>query len=160
MSTLKRSALTLLCFLLGCSIPHNAGEGLRTLPDLLQLEREVHQLINGHRVSQNLPPLTLNETIIKEARNHSRAMAKKKIPLGHDGFGKRVKRIGRALPHSHAAENVAYNRGYAQCAGNAVEVWLGSSRHRKNIVGNYSLTGIGVARDPHGGYYFTQIFWQ
>ena len=160
MSILKRSSFTLLTILLGCSIPNNAGEGLRTSPDLLHLEREVHQLINEHRISQNLPPLTLNETITKEARNHSRAMAKRKIPFGHHGFVKRVQRIARALPYSLAAENVAYNRGYAYCAGNAVEGWLRSSRHRKNISGNYRFTGIGVAKDPYGGYYFTQIFWQ
>jgi len=158
MSTLKRSTLTLLCFLLGCTIPNNAGQ--RTSPDLLQLEREVHQLINEHRVSQNLSTLSMNETITKEARNHSRAMAKKRIPFGHNGFDKRVKRIARTLPYTLAAENIAYNRGYPNCAGNAVEGWLQSPQHRKNIAGNYRLTGIGIAKDPQGGYYFTQIFWQ
>jgi uncharacterized protein YkwD len=26
--------------------------------------------------------------------------------------------------------------------------------------GDYRLTGIGVVRDSHGAYYFTQIFWE
>lgn len=150
----------LLFLLLSCSSLNKVGEEKRVPSGLLQLERKVHQLINVHRISQNLPPLAMNETITQQARNHSRSMAKKKTPFGHNGFDKRVKRIARTLPYTLAAENIAYNHGYPNCAGNAVEGWLQSPRHRKNILGNYRLTGIGVAQDLKGGYYFTQIFWQ
>jgi uncharacterized protein YkwD len=164
MNILKRSTLMFLCLLLGCSGLDKVGEEKRALSGLVQLERKVHQLINVHRISQNLPPLTMNETITQQARNHSRSMAKKKTPFGHNGFDKRVKRIARILPYTLAAENIAYNRGYPNCARNAVEGWLESPRHRKNIAGNYRLTGIGVgigvAKGPQGDYYFTQIFWQ
>jgi uncharacterized protein YkwD len=87
-------------------------------------------------------------------------MAGDKVPFGHNGFSKRVKRIAKSLSYRVAAENVAYNRGYPDCVGNAFQGWLNSSGHRKHIVGNYQLTGIGVAKTPEGGYYFTQIFWQ
>lgn len=63
-----------------------------------------------------------------------------------------------AIPYRAAAENVAYNRGYTDPVAKAVEGWLNSSGHRRNIEGNYNLTGIGVAKNSQGAYYFTQIF--
>ena len=40
----------------------------------------------------------------------------------------------------------------------AVEGWSKSPEHRKNMLGNFSLTGIGVAQGQEGRYFFTQIF--
>jgi len=87
-------------------------------------------------------------------------MAKRKVPFGHGGFGRRVKEISSHFPYRTAAENVAYNRGYPDCVQQAVQEWLKSPQHRGNIRGNYRLTGIGVAKNREGGYYFTQIFWR
>jgi uncharacterized protein YkwD len=87
-------------------------------------------------------------------------MAKKRVPFGHDAFGKRVKRISRFLPYRMAAENVAYTKGYPDSAQQAVQSWLKNAKHRKNMRGDYRLTGIGVAKDTEGAYYFTQVFWQ
>jgi len=39
-----------------------------------------------------------------------------------------------------------------------VDGWLNSPGHKKNIEGNFTLTGIGYARDHKGNIYFTQIF--
>jgi len=160
-NSLKRRTLILACIaLIGCSISEKAIDQSAPSTELLQREREVHRLINQYRISKNLPPLTPDEVITRQARVHSHAMAKKKVPFGHNSFRKRVKRISRSLPYRTASENVAYNKGYSDCSRQAVQSWLESTRHRKNITGNYRLTGIGVARNPEGGYYFTQIFWQ
>ena len=160
-NSVKRHTLILASIvLIGCSISDKAIDQSTPSTELLQREREVHQLINRYRISKNLPPLSANETITQQARVHSHAMAKKKVPFGHNGFRKRVKRISRSLPYRTASENVAYNKGYSDCSLQAVHAWVESTRHRKNITGNYRLTGIGVARNPDGGYYFTQIFWQ
>lgn len=161
MNDLRRRALSLVCIaLFGCSISDKIIEQKAISTESLQLEQEVHRLINQYRISKNLPPLTTNEIITRQARIHSRAMAKEKVTFGHDGFGKRIKSISRFLPYRTAAENVTYNKGYSNCARQAVQAWLESRKHRKNIRGNHRLTGIGVARNPQGGYYFTQIFWQ
>ena len=56
------------------------------------------------------------------------------------------------------AENVGYNMGYSDPAGRVVERWLNSPGHKKNIEGNYNLTGIGVIQADQVTYYFTQIF--
>ncbi len=158
---LKRCILILICIaLVGCSISDKVIEQKATSPELLQLEQRIHHLVNQYRISKNLSPLTTNEIITQQARIHSRAMAKKKATFGHDGFGKRVKRISRFLPYRMAAENVAYTKGYPDSARQAVLSWLQNGKHRKNIRGNYKLTGIGVAKDPEGAYYFTQLFWR
>jgi len=39
-----------------------------------------------------------------------------------------------------------------------VNSWLNSSGHKKNIEGNYSHTGVGIAKNQYGTLYFTQIF--
>jgi uncharacterized protein YkwD len=56
------------------------------------------------------------------------------------------------------AENVGFNVGYANPASKAVEDWLHSPGHLNNIKGDFELTGIGVAKNKRGKYYFTQIF--
>ncbi len=161
MDKLKHCTIILVCIVLvGCSIRNKIIGQKGISPELLQLEQKVHHLINQYRISKNLHPLTTNEIITQQARIHSRTMAKKKATFGHNGFGKRVKRISKFLPCRKAAENVAYTKGYSDSAGQAVQSWLHNGKHRKNIRGNYKLTGIGVVKDPEGAYYFTQLFWR
>ncbi len=161
MNYLKRYPLVLFCIaLMGCTISHEPTWLKGTSTEALQLEQEVYQLINRYRISQNLPPLTANEILTQQARMHSQAMATKRIPIGHSGFVKRVKKISGSLPCRAAAENVAYNKGYSNSAQRAAQGWFKNKKHRENIEGNYHLTGIGVAMDSQGAYYFTQIFWQ
>ena len=146
--------------LLGCTISHKATGQEGTVTEVLQLEQEVHQLINRYRISKDLPPLIAHEIITRQARMHSRAMATKRIPISHSGFDQRVEIISRSLPLRAAAENIAYNRGYSHCVQRIAQDWLKSTVHRKNIEGDYHLTGIGVAVDSQGACYITQIFWQ
>jgi len=158
---LRSLALLLACnILVACSTPHKITQRDAAPPELLLLEQRVHQLVNQYRISKKLPPLTTDGVITGQARIHSHAMAERKVPFGHGGFGRRVKEISSHFPHRTAAENVAYNRGYPDCVQQAVQEWLKSPQHRGNIRGNYRLTGIGVAKNREGSYYFTQIFWQ
>ncbi|WP_421655300.1 CAP domain-containing protein [Leptothermofonsia sp. ETS-13] len=122
------------------------------------LEQSVLTQINQHRRSRRLPPLTLDSRISTQAQAHSQAMASGRVPFSHNGFQQRVQVIARSIPYAGAAENVAYNIGHQDPATQAVQGWLKSSGHRKNIEGNYDLTGIGVAQNSKGQYYFTQIF--
>jgi uncharacterized protein YkwD len=120
------------------------------------LEKSVFEQINQYRLSQGLPKLTLNASITKQARIHSRNMAGGKVPFSHQGFEKRVSAI--PLIYNSAAENVAYNLGYSDPANEAVIGWLNSPGHLKNVKGRYNLTGIGVAANEKGEVYLTQIF--
>jgi uncharacterized protein YkwD len=122
------------------------------------LEQAVLQQINQYRASRKLAPLKLDARISAQAAAHSQAMAAGKVPFSHNGFNQRVQTIARSLPYSSAAENVAYNQGYADPATQAVQGWLKSPGHLKNIQGQFNLTGISVVRNAKGEFYFTQIF--
>ncbi len=126
--------------------------------ELNNLAQQVHQQINKYRASVDLPPLKLNTKISEQAQIHSQNMAQQKVKFGHQGFDSRVKALKNNIAFSSAAENVAYNQGYRDPASEAVTGWIKSEGHRQNIVGNYNLTGIGVAKNKQGEYYFTQIF--
>jgi uncharacterized protein YkwD len=120
------------------------------------IEASVFQQINQYRAAQNLPPLRRNPRIDAQAQIHSQNMASGRTPLGHEGFQERVEAIG--IPLRGAAENVAYNQGTRDPATQAVQSWLRSSGHLANIRGDYNLTGVGVAVNNQGVFYFTQIF--
>ncbi len=123
-----------------------------------QMEQRVHEQVNQYRQAQNLPPLTLDERISTYARKHSEAMAQGDMTFSHDGFEDRIKAIGQSLSYRRAGENLAYNMGYRDPVTQAVEGWIGSPGHQKNMVGTYDLTGIGVAKNAKGEYYYSQIF--
>lgn len=120
------------------------------------MQNEILQYINQYRKTRGLAPLEMNYKIVIEAKRHSMDMATHKMAFGHQYFTTRIKRLRTQINNSNAgAENIAYNYKNAQ---DVVKNWLRSPGHKKNIDGNYNLTGIGVARDNKGKLYFTQIF--
>jgi uncharacterized protein YkwD len=57
------------------------------------------------------------------------------------------------------AENIAYNKGYADPGGFAVERWMISSGHRANILYvGFQASAIGSYVAPDGSTYLTQVF--
>ena len=112
--------------------------------------------INEYRQKHGLSPLKMDNRIVKEAKNHSIDMANHTMTFGHKYFKSRIDRLHSQIKNSNAgAENVAYNYKDAQ---DVVNNWVRSPGHKRNIDGNYNLTGIGIARDKKGKIYFTQIF--
>ena len=126
--------------------------------DLNKIARLTHQEVNKYRASLNLAPLKFNDLISDRAKIHSQNMAQGKVEFSHDGFQGRVAALQNTIDYRGAAENVAYNMGHKDPVATAVKGWIKSDGHRKNMEGNYNLTGIGVAINPQGEYYFTQIF--
>ena len=126
-------------------------------PAIATLEQAVLQQINQYRSQKQLSPLTLDNTISQQARLHSQTMASSGV-LSHQGFNQRVEAIAQSISYRAAAENVAFNQGYRDPVKQAVQGWISSPGHRRNIEGQYDLTGIGVAQNEQGEYYFTQVF--
>jgi uncharacterized protein YkwD len=117
---------------------------------------EILAYINQYRAQHGLSKLVMNNSVSSEAYKHSDEMAKRKVAFGHNGFYKRIDNLHKAIKNSSiGAENVAYNYKNAEVVARG---WINSSGHRKNILGNYNLTGIGIARDAKGRLYFTQMF--
>jgi uncharacterized protein YkwD len=119
-------------------------------------QQNILYYVNAYRAKHHLAPLKLNETASEEAAQHSRDMANKSVPFGHTQFNQRIKHLYKKLePCRGGAENVAY---YKMNAKLLVDGWIASPGHRQNIMGNYNVTGIGIAHGKPGWGYFTQIF--
>lgn len=123
-----------------------------------ELVNRVHRQVNEFRREHGLKPLTLDPIISAEAREHSAEMARSGKTISHRGFNQRLEDIRKKIPYRAAAENVAAAVGYEDPARTVVEGWKKSPEHRKNMLGDFSLTGIGVAQGKDGTYFFTQIF--
>jgi uncharacterized protein YkwD len=112
--------------------------------------------VNAYRIKHHLAPLKMSNLISQEAAKHSLDMASHSMPFGHNDFDGRIKRLYQQLKECRGgAENVAY---YKLDAKRLVEQWIASPGHRRNIEGNYNLTGIGIAHSKKGWAYYTQIF--
>lgn len=122
------------------------------------MSADILRYVNEYRHSKRLKPLQPNSYISSIALEHSRDMLSGKTPFGHEGLRQRIERIAKKIGPVHVgAENVASG---PMSAREVVDGWLHSPGHRKNIEGDFRLTGIGLARKSNGMIYFTQIFTQ
>lgn len=113
-------------------------------------------LVNKERVQLGLPPMGMDDLLVKAARIHSKDQAKMK-QMNHTGSDNslpwdRVTRVG--FPWISVAENVAF--GYSN-ETTVMEAWMNSPGHRANILGNCQLFGSAVSYSD-GVPYFTQVF--
>jgi uncharacterized protein YkwD len=118
---------------------------------------EVLKLHNRARAKAELPPLTLDPKLTAAAKRHALDMAEndKMSHEGSDGSSPQ-KRIEAAGYKGRAtAENVAF--GIRTAAG-AVQGWLDSPPHKKNLLGDYQDVGIAVARSDDGTPYWCVDF--
>jgi uncharacterized protein YkwD len=126
--------------------------------DLRDLEKTIGIRVNEYRASVGKPPFESNEKVAKLARSHSRRMAQGKVGFGHDGLQKRAEEIADSIEMAGLAENISKHDRSSGFVDAALRQWLASPDHKKNIDGDYDLTGVGAAQAPDGIVYFTQIF--
>lgn len=131
-------------------------------PTVFDLERQAFQLINEKRREQGLKLLEWNETVAKIARLHSESMANYKF-FSHTGLDGSIvsDRADKSGLNKWRAigENIAYNRGYEQPIEFAVERWMQSPSHKRNLLNEqWRESAVGIAVTPDGTYYFTQVF--
>jgi len=120
------------------------------------MENSILYYVNLHRRRIGLAPLRMNGVESSVAAQHSRNIASGRTPFGHQGLDNRFDYISNRVPSvTNIGENVAYGQ---MSAKEVVDAWLSSSGHRRNIEGNFTMTGIGLARGRKGGLYYTQIF--
>lgn len=120
------------------------------------MSRDILYHVNAYRSRKGLGALKSISIADEQAAIHSKNMALKKTAFSHNGFEQRIAVISKtAGTMLAAAENVAYGNLSAE---EVVKGWINSPGHRKNIEGNYTLTGIGVYRDAKGVIFFTQLF--
>lgn len=121
------------------------------------LGKEMLKYTNEFRAQQNLPPLKWSQPLAEIGKKHSKNMGDGKAPFSHDGFNARVRAY--PLPSRAAAENLAMSGGLQNVARVAVDGWIDSPGHRRNLLHpSCNYCGIGVYRNSSGQYYSTQLF--
>jgi uncharacterized protein YkwD len=118
--------------------------------------------INDYRASINKQPLTMNSVVWITANQHSLDMSAGLVEVGHTDFESRadalrlkVKPAGEGV----VAENVAMVSN--SVLDRVVQLWLDSPDHKKNIEGDYKLTGISAVQDAQTKYYYiTELFYE
>ncbi len=134
---------------------------LETSIDPRVLERRVAEEVNAIRVEHGLKPLKHHERLAMLARFYSGQLARHHYfsHTGIDGttLDERAKR--RGIKFQAIGENLAANEGHDDPLRVAVEGWMNSPGHRKNILSRkYSHTAVGVAFSDDGRTVFTQLF--
>ncbi|MEO6334859.1 MAG: CAP domain-containing protein [Pyrinomonadaceae bacterium] len=126
------------------------------------IEQQIFALINAERSKNGLSELEWSESLAAVARVHSEDMANAKF-FGHRGsdgsmVDDRADRMGLGA-WSSIGENIAYMQGFDDPAGLAVEKWLESTAHRKNLLGpTWKESAVGVVLTEDGTYYLTEVF--
>ena len=119
-------------------------------------EKQLLDLVNEYRASINLPVLVHEDNSYYHATQHSLLMVSK-AAISHINYDKRAAEISRRTGASFVAENVA--KDYLSNE-EALEGWLKSDGHKKNIEGDFTHTAVSIQKDANGKRYFTQIFFR
>lgn len=141
----------------------NAGPtSLPAIEDATTIERTAFDKTNEARVQNGLQPLAWDPLLCRMARMHSEDMAQRGYFAHETPEGLEPKDRGRALGILHfrvLAENIAYNKGFADPGTFAVERWMLSGGHRANILYiGFQASAIGSYVAADGSVYLTQVF--
>lgn len=130
-------------------------------------QTEVFNLINAERAKRNLDPLVIDARLTELANQHNESMIQvaraantTEILISHDNFDNRAQTMF-GFNYKNVGENVAGNRGFETdvVTSTFVNGWSNSPGHFRNIIDDYTHTGVGVRVDEQDGtVYATQLF--
>lgn len=104
---------------------------------LIAVEENILEKMNKERISRGLPPLKIDEDLVKSAREHANWMASRRI-----------------MQHTRkpVGENIAMGQ---RDSTEAVRTWMNSPPHRANILSRaWSRVGAAAYTSPEG-----RIYW-
>jgi len=128
-----------------------------TTASLSAQEQTAGNLLNNDRVRYNLPPLAIDPVLCRIARLKSEDMRDNQYFAHTSPTYGDVRQMLTHFGYSYqaASENIAHHATIDK----AQAAFLSSPGHRKNIMSSaYTKVGLGVAVDPNGFVYLTQIF--
>jgi uncharacterized protein YkwD len=132
-----------------------------TLEQANPIERRAFDQTNAERTKNGLPSLRWDPDLCRMARSQSERMAKQGY-LSHTLDGLRLRDRARAVGIAHytvLGENIAYNFGYDDPGGFAVERWMLSPGHRANILEvGFKAMAVGTFVAADGSVFLTQTF--
>lgn len=126
-----------------------------------EMSGRVFTQVNTFRAQHMMPHLHWSPELAQIATLHAQRMARGEASFDHQNFDQRV----QAIPFGHkgVAENLGMNNGSGQGTDpvdKAVQGWINSSGHCKNLLGTFTLTGVGIACSASGIFYFNQLYVQ
>ena len=138
------------------SFPEEAIDNItiQNPPAAKQIEIEIMELINQHRLEIGLNPLNHHDTVKAVAFTHTDYMIEVDN-VSHDNFYQRKQSLQAHASANLVSENVAYGFNSAH---SVVTAWLNSDSHKDNIEGNYTDFDISAEQNDAGKWYFTNIF--
>lgn len=130
--------------------------------NLADAEKAAFNLINKKRAENGFSELKWSDEVAATAREHSQNMAEFNF-FSHRGLDSKLvsdRADARGMRKWRAiGENIAFNRGYSDPVTKAVELWLNSAEHKRNLMDTtWKESAIGIAVAADGSYYFTQVF--
>ncbi len=146
----------------GQPLAHAAGTSVSpSIDEATVIERRAFEKTNQVRVENGLAPLAWDADLCRMARDHSESMVRQGY-FGHETLeGLQLKDRARAtgIPRFRViGENIAYNKGYEDPGGFAVERWMISPGHRANILYiGFQASAIGSYVSTDGSVYLTQV---
>lgn len=159
-SFLKLAMLTALgssCGPLGGS-SEGANHEVVAAPELRDLGSRLREAGNSYRRSSGKASLARHPGLDQMARQHSESMARRG-KLDHQGTASRGDEVSARYGMNAKAENVMRWHVKAGRSPQAMlKVWTDSSQHRRNLLGPYAVTGLGMAQDEQGNIWVTQIY--
>jgi len=144
------------CILAACSSESSEAVDIVEQKNVTEVEQELLNTVNGHRVSSGLSSLNFNSVAYRYANAHTDYMIDKGA-INHDNFNARASGISAEVEAEFVAENVA--KDYST-ASDAFQGWLNSTQHKRTMEGEFTHTAISVKKDSDGTLYFTQIFYR
>ena len=125
-----------------------------TVPAPKTIEIEILELINNHRLSNGLNPLSNMDVIKSQAFSHTDYMADNNV-VNHDNFYVRSNFLKSNAGAVKVSENVAYGYSSAQ---SVVDAWIKSEGHKANIEGDFTNFDVSAEQGIDGKWYYTNIF--
>jgi uncharacterized protein YkwD len=127
-----------------------------------EVERRAFDKTNVARQESGLTQLLWDQELCRMARAHSERMALRGF-FDHstpEGLQLKDRAHENGILHFRViAENIAYNKGYDDPGGFAVERWMISAGHRANILYvGFQASAIGSYVSADGSTYLTQVF--
>lgn len=130
--------------------------------NLSGLTKKVFQKINFERKRRRLKPMLWHKDLANLAYEYSKKMAEENFFDHYDKNGNSI--VERVEDYEindwlKVGENLFQGDGYRKMADVAVQGWLKSPTHRRNIFDKeWTHTGIGVYKSKRNGTYITQVF--
>lgn len=119
-----------------------------------EISGEVYAMVNAYRAGIGKSAFVLDADLSKVAMKRAEELSKNYSHIRPDGTRCFALMKENGYSYSMAAENIAYGQ---MSSKDALNTWMNSTGHRKNILGDFRDIGIGVYKS-NGVYYWVQEF--